>query len=164
MSRPVLDGGSFQMRPLTAQDVHALHALTGTPTLTETAERLDTFLQHWDVYGIGPWLLWRGQPDGVVGMCGIYRLPGWDHPSLAYVLAPAARGQGLATRAGALALGHAFDVLGLPTVWALVAPENAASQAVLGRLGFSQDGSLTRHGKTSLLMVLQATARVPRAT
>jgi len=94
----VLDGGSFQMRPLTAQDVHALHALTGTPTLTETAERLDTFLQHWDVYGIGPWLLWRGQPDGVVGMCGIYRLPGWDHPSLAYVLAPAARGQRVSSR------------------------------------------------------------------
>lgn len=164
MTRPVLDGGGFQMRPLTAQDVNALHALTGTPTLAETAERLGTFLQHWDVHGIGPWLVWRGSPGIVVGMCGIYRLSGWDHPSLAYVLAPSARGQGLATRAGALALDYAFDVLGLPTVWALVAPDNAASQAVLGRLGFSQDGTLVRHGKTSLLMVLQANARVPRAT
>jgi RimJ/RimL family protein N-acetyltransferase len=48
-------------------------------------------------------------------------------------------GQGLATEAASACLDHAFRVLGLPEVVAFAVPPNAASQAVMRRLGMTRD-------------------------
>ncbi|MFE7484020.1 GNAT family N-acetyltransferase [Streptomyces sp. NPDC057552] len=68
-----------------------------------------------------------------------------------YALAPGAWGRGLGTELALALVGHGFDTLGLPEVHATVAAENAASLAVLGRIGFEHvrdiqedDGSTTR--------------------
>jgi len=47
-------------------------------------------------------------------------------------------GQGIATRAGRLALAYAFSTLQLQFVWAVALPENARIIRVLNRLGFIQ--------------------------
>ncbi|MDI5938563.1 GNAT family N-acetyltransferase [Micromonospora sp. DH15] len=61
---------------------------------------------------------------------------------IGFSLLPAGRGRGLATRAVRLVTGWAFDGVGLARVWAGTRPENAASQRVLERAGFTREGLL----------------------
>ncbi|EEP73654.1 GCN5 N-acetyltransferase [Micromonospora sp. ATCC 39149] len=68
--------------------------------------------------------------------------PATGQAMIGYSLLPAGRGRGLATRAVRLVAGWAFDGVGLARVWAGTRPENAASQRVLERAGFSREGLL----------------------
>jgi RimJ/RimL family protein N-acetyltransferase len=52
-----------------------------------------------------------------------------------WVLAPAARGRGVATEAARACLEWGFHDFDLPYVTAMIAPDNAASIAVAERLG-----------------------------
>lgn len=52
---------------------------------------------------------------------------------------------GVATAALALAVGHALGPVGLHRIEATIAPENQASRAVVGHLGFRQEGYLQRY-------------------
>ncbi|MGA5463512.1 GNAT family N-acetyltransferase [Mycobacterium sp. NPDC050041] len=54
-------------------------------------------------------------------------------------------GGGVATAALALGLDHCFGQVMLHRVEATVRPENAASRAVLGKVGFRQEGLLKRY-------------------
>lgn len=54
-------------------------------------------------------------------------------------------GRGVATTAVAMAVDHCFGPVGLHRVEATVRPENEASLAVLGRLGFREEGLLRRY-------------------
>lgn len=54
-------------------------------------------------------------------------------------------GQGVATAALALGLDHCFGPVGLHRVEATVRPENQASQAVLRKVGFREEGLLKRY-------------------
>jgi len=56
-----------------------------------------------------------------------------------------ATGGGVATAAVALAVDHCFGPVGLHRVDATVRPENAASRAVLSRVGFREEGLLQRY-------------------
>ena len=57
----------------------------------------------------------------------------------------AATSGGVATAAVALAVGHAIGAAGLHRIEATIAPENAASQAVVAHVGFRQEGYLQRY-------------------
>jgi ribosomal-protein-alanine N-acetyltransferase len=54
-------------------------------------------------------------------------------------------GHGVATVAVALAVAHALGPVGLHRVEATIAPENAASRAVVGHLGLREEGLLRRY-------------------
>ncbi|MBM7367345.1 GNAT family N-acetyltransferase [Gordonia hydrophobica] len=54
-------------------------------------------------------------------------------------------GRGVASAAVALGVDHAFGAVGLHRLEATVQPDNGASQAVLGKVGFRQEGLLKRY-------------------
>lgn len=54
-------------------------------------------------------------------------------------------GQGVAAAAVALGVDHCFGPVGLHRIEATVQPENAASRAVLRRVGFREEGLLKRY-------------------
>ena len=56
---------------------------------------------------------------------------------LGYRLRRDAWGRGLATEGSRALLDHAFDTLGLPSVWAVTMAVNAGSRGVLARLGMT---------------------------
>jgi ribosomal-protein-alanine N-acetyltransferase len=60
-------------------------------------------------------------------------------------VASAATGWGVATGALALGLDHCFGPVMLHRVEATVRPENAASRAVLAKVGFREEGLLRRY-------------------
>lgn len=69
----------------------------------------------------------------------------FQNAHIGYWLAETATGKGLATRAVADALRHAFGELGLHRVQAATLLTNQASQAVLARNGFEQIGLAPRY-------------------
>ena len=64
---------------------------------------------------------------------------------IGYWVASRRTGRGVATAALALGLDHAFGPVGLHRVEATVRPENAASRAVLAKVGFREEGLLKRY-------------------
>ncbi|KAA8968852.1 MAG: GNAT family N-acetyltransferase [Mycobacterium sp.] len=64
---------------------------------------------------------------------------------IGYWVSSAAAGGGVATGALALGLDHCFGPVMLHRVEATVRPENAASRAVLAKVGFREEGLLRRY-------------------
>lgn len=62
-----------------------------------------------------------------------------------YWVATPSTGGGVATAALALTVDHCFGAVGLHRVDATVRPENTSSRAVLGRVGFREEGLLRRY-------------------
>jgi RimJ/RimL family protein N-acetyltransferase len=65
--------------------------------------------------------------------------------AVGYWLAPAARGRGIATHAVRLLARWAFGELGLARLELTCGPDNAASQQLAARCGFSREGLLRSH-------------------
>jgi [ribosomal protein S5]-alanine N-acetyltransferase len=66
---------------------------------------------------------------------------------LGYYLGAAYAGQGLMTEAIALTLNHAFTTMGLHRVEANIQPDNAASLALVAKVGFVREGYSRRYLK-----------------
>jgi RimJ/RimL family protein N-acetyltransferase len=91
----------------------------------------------------GDWVQLAVARDGtMIGDIGVCRSSDAMQAQIGYTLAPAHRGEGLATEA----VGAVIDVLfaeGVHRVWATLDPENIASARVLERLGFRFEGRST---------------------
>jgi RimJ/RimL family protein N-acetyltransferase len=78
--------------------------------------------------------------DGrVIGKAGIWKLP-----EIGFILHPDAWGRGLGFEAMRAVIGHAFRRFAVPAITADVDPRNAASLALLDRLGFVVTGRAER--------------------
>lgn len=87
--------------------------------------------------------------DGtILGSGALLRCAEPDAMEVGYWVRTSAAGQGLATRAAAALVRHAFSVHGVSRMELWTLPGNDASMAVARRLGFSwkQRGTLSRHG------------------
>ena len=105
--------------------------------------------------GFGLWLVYEKERPGLIGTSGLRPL---DQIGLEifYSLAPGSWGQGYATEAARAVLDHALGPLGLPEVLAEVDEGNAASIAVIERLGMTRFdvvsgllGPMIRYRKTA---------------
>lgn len=76
----------------------------------------------------------------LVGVIELQALPPDRAGEIGYWLAPAARGQGLMTRATRALVDHGFDALGLHRIQIRCATGNRASRAIPERLGFTLEG------------------------
>ncbi len=100
------------------------------------------------VPGLGVWAV-EGRGDGAFhGWAGLIPLDLDEgrEVQLAYRLARASWGRGLATEAGRALVAHGFGPLALPRIAAVTAPENRASQRVLEKLAFSFAGPRRAYG------------------
>lgn len=85
-----------------------------------------------------------GEFAGQITLGGIQRgalRSGW----VGYWVDSRRQGHRVATRAVALTVAHALGPVGLHRVEATIAPENTASRAVVGHVGFRQEGLLERY-------------------
>jgi len=129
------------------EDDAAMMAINRHPEVTRYLNRpvtevalaafLPMFVEHWERHGFGPFALESREPEdagALLGFAGVAYpayLPALaERPEIGWRLARSAWGRGLATEAALAARDHAFEVLGLPEVIAIVHPENARSQAV----------------------------------
>jgi RimJ/RimL family protein N-acetyltransferase len=157
---PELTDGALRLRPATLDDVPAIASICRDPAIqrwtrvpspyTEQDARdyVEQLVRAGLERGTGVHLLVvpvgeDGDPGGtVLGAVGF----GIDQADLAgvvgYWLAPEARGRGIATRGTRLVCRFAFEGLGLGYLGLNAAVENAASNAVARRLGFTLEGTM----------------------
>lgn len=89
------------------------------------------------------WGIARADDDALLGTCALHKIDLSNGRSeIGYLLGRPHWGQGLATEAVACAVDYAFCVLKLRRLEADIDPRNTASQRVLERLGFTQEGYL----------------------
>lgn len=119
--------------PAVARFLHA----DGPPSRAAIVKRLSQEIATQEEHGFQYWPVFRLE-DGVhVGCCGLrpYR-PDEGVLEFGVHLRPAFWGQGLAHEAGVAVRDHAFGKIGARALFAGHHPENAASGAMLRKLGF----------------------------
>jgi RimJ/RimL family protein N-acetyltransferase len=160
------------LRPVTADDQAALLAHWTLPDVrrflfdgaalsaAEVAATIEESVSDFAAAGYGIWLiLEQPQPGPVgpapVGTAGLRPLEDLGL-EIFYSLAPGSWGRGYATEAARAVVDHALGPLGLPEVLAEVDEGNAASVAVIKRLGMTPFavvpgvlGPMTRYHKTA---------------
>lgn len=153
LSNPVLEGDGVRLRPFRDDDVprvaeglgdadvqHWLAFMPRDPGLADAEAYVEQVTER---LATGHTITWAfssstDDTDALLGVVGIYRVA--EEPELGYWTHPDARGRGLTTAAGAVAVRHAFEDLGLARLAAYVSVPNAASARVLERLGFQRTG------------------------
>ena len=136
------------LRPVTADDHAALLAHWTQPEVrrflfdgaalsaAEVAETIEESTGHFAARGFGIWLIELGSGAGLVGTAGLRPLEE-SGLEIFYSLAPGAWGHGYATEAARAVVKYGLGPLGLPEVLAEVDEGNAASVAVVKRLGMT---------------------------
>lgn len=154
---PVLEANGIRLRPWRESDADHIESL-GNPAhhMPLGAAPDDLTFDYWlqvrrerAAAGEGiSWCIADAASDAPLGAVMVFAHgapisePGAE---LGYFLYPSARGRGVATAAGDLAIEHAFapkaqDGLGLSRLSAITAADNVASNSVLERLGFVRWG------------------------
>jgi ribosomal-protein-alanine N-acetyltransferase len=164
------------LRPVTADDHAALLAHWTHPDVrrflfdgaalsaAEVAETIEESTGHFAARGFGIWLIELGTAAGPVGTAagpvGTAGLRPLQESGLEifYSLAPGARGHGYATEAARAVVEYGLGPLALPEVLAEVDEGNAASVAVVKRLGMTPYavvpgllGPMTRYRTTAAI-------------
>ena len=138
---PTLDGARVRLRAVTAADAGALLEISAYDGVAARSEA-DVHAQLARIEGDQArgetvhWAIEDASTGALVGTVGFYRGFPDGIGEVGYVLRPAHRKRGFMTESVALAVGYAFDSLGLKAVVAHADATNRASIAVLERCGF----------------------------
>jgi RimJ/RimL family protein N-acetyltransferase len=161
MSRIVLPAeplseGPTALRPWRDSDLDSLVTACRDPEIVRwtrvppgygPADARAFLLQRYDAVAAGvsaPYaIVAAGDDNHLLGSVSLMRLA-WEHAraEVGYWLAREARGRGHATRAVRLICRWAFQMLALERIDLLAGTENAASQRVAERCGFTREGVL----------------------
>ena len=153
------------LRPVAARDHAVLLAHWALPDVrrflfddaalsaAEVTETIEESVHDFASGGYGVWIIQEHGRAELVGTAGLRRL-GELGLEIFYSLAPGSWGRGYATEAASAVMDRALGPLGLPEVLAEVDEGNAASVAVVKRLGMTafavvpgELGPMTRYRK-----------------
>ncbi|MGW3954209.1 GNAT family N-acetyltransferase [Streptomyces sp. NPDC004752] len=119
---------------------------TGRADSRSAAEAMcDDHVAHWARHGYGDFAVRDAATHAFLGRVGLRNRARYG-VDLGFAVHPRAQGRGIAGEAGRACLDLAFGRLALPVVFAFVLPGNAASIAVLSRLGAQADGAVQSSG------------------
>lgn len=147
---PTLHTTRLTLRAFRPDDWDALSALNGDPvfrrylggpwTPDRTWASIETTLGQWALRGYGLFAVVRG--GALVGRVGILHPGDWPGPELAWGIAPAAWGQGLAVEAARAVLDWAATQR-IGRLISLIDPANVQSVRVAEKLGAAREGPIT---------------------
>lgn len=121
----------------------------GVRTLDDAARYIaERFLSSYAVEGWGLWCVERRGEGERLGVCGLVRRDGLEHPDIGFAFLARHGGQGFAIESAQAVLGFARDTLALPRLLGLVAPWNERSMRLLEKLGLREIGRLRLPGAT----------------
>jgi [ribosomal protein S5]-alanine N-acetyltransferase len=125
-------------------------------TVDEARGVLRSTISHWDRWGFGPWTVVERATDAVVGRVGLQHTDVTGRPEIevAWFVDAAVWGRGYATEMAREAVRTAFGALELTTLVSMTTHANAASQAVMRKLGFRFEGAIEHVGMPHVLFRL----------
>jgi [ribosomal protein S5]-alanine N-acetyltransferase len=129
-------------------------------TPDEVAETLGADIRHWDRWGFGAWTVIERSSDRIVGRVGLNHTTVLGHPDveLAWFIDPDAWSRGYATEMAWEAVRAAFTTLGLDSLISYTVHDNAASQAVMRKLGMTYETDVENAGMPHVLYRLTRVA------
>jgi RimJ/RimL family protein N-acetyltransferase len=147
MSAPTLATPRLRLRPFSPDDVGVLHTQWTDPDVRrylwdgrviardEVVAVVEESIAAFASRGSGFWVIELGTPPVAIGFAGLRPLLDAPDLELYYGLDPRHWGRGYATEASRAVLDYGFDVLGLDAIPIRTDGPNAASVAVMERLG-----------------------------
>ena len=137
------------------RDLHAYYAdptamrytLGRTLTEGETWRTMCGMLGHWQLRGYGPYAAVEKKSNTVVGPIGFWYPQEWPSPEIKWGLAPAYRGQGLASEAARAVQAAGLQFLPDIRLISLIHPDNQASIRLALAVGASREGTVTFRGE-----------------
>jgi RimJ/RimL family protein N-acetyltransferase len=108
----------------------------------------------WKAHGYAPWAVVEKVSMRLIGHLGLRYLPEISETELLHLIDEPWWGRGLATEGGQAAVAFARERFDIFRLVAFVLPENAASIAVLRKLGFHCDGEQAIFGLNAVRYVL----------
>ena len=144
---PVITTERLVLRALADSDAGALHRIMGgrdvlryfpnpdPPSLAKVREMIEAQRTHWNTHGHGWWAVTDRRGGAFLGWSGLQFLPDTSETEVAFLLGSDSWGRGLATEAGRAGLRFGFETHDLPSIVAIVHPENRASRRVIEKLG-----------------------------
>ena len=148
---PTVETKRLLLRPFREEDVDAYAAVLQTRQVRASLHLPDDVgreqawlgmaqqLGQWELRGTGQWALEDLATGAFVGRAGMHfpERADWPGIEIGWALHPNHWGKGYATEAGAAAVEYAFAHHDVDALYSVILPENAASQAVARRLGFT---------------------------
>lgn len=137
-------GDDLAFRQTTLNTPEVTRHLGGVATPEQVAERHARDLAAFADSGIGFWTVTLRETGQAIGRCGLGTLNPHAPAAIAgrreigWGLAAQFWGRGYAREAAGAVLDHAFDVLRDDEVWGQTSDSNAASSALMRRLGFER--------------------------
>lgn len=156
---PVIPGDRVRLRKLVLADAHALHAIYSDveamtwwshpphETFAETEAKLARNLVSVDWRA---WAITLNGDDTAIGSMAAHEKRQGGVAEIGYSLTRAYWGRGLAREAVGLLISYLFEVEGYRRIFADTDPDNAASNGLLTRLGFIQEGRLRGEWETHI--------------
>lgn len=149
MAAPTLLTERLILIPLGAADLDEVAALYGDPEVmrhvgsgiksrAETADALADTERNWKKRGWGLWAIRNATTGGLVGEAGLQPIDDVDGATIDFGFTLGRRhwGRGIATEAGTAILADAWNRCDEHRIHAIAHADNAASLAVLKKLGF----------------------------
>jgi precorrin-6A synthase len=149
---PPLRDAELLLRPSSERDAAAIRAVYSEADirrwmgwdadLPDDAEARANIERAAEAWSEGTWAVFRivdAATDQVVGGVNL-RFCDFQIAEVSYFLRASARGRGFATRAVRLVARWAFDELGIERIELRAHPENAPSQRIAERAGFTREG------------------------
>ncbi len=151
----ILETERLALRRFIAADLDALFAFYGDPEVIryipdaprsyeETRNELEWFLHgHPRFPQLGLWATIHKETGQFIGRCGLlpWTIDGQDEVEVAFALARAHWGQGLASEVAGALIEYGFNHLGLSRLICLIEPENQASIRVATKIGMAFERS-----------------------
>jgi [ribosomal protein S5]-alanine N-acetyltransferase len=129
-------------------------------TPDQVAAILKGSIEHWDRWAFGPWTVIERGTERIVGRVGLAYTSKFGHPEveLEWFIDPDAWGRGYATEMAEEAVRAAFTTLGLDTLISYTVHDNAASRAVMEKLGMEYEADVENAGMPHVLYRLSRVA------
>ncbi|MFD2204284.1 GNAT family N-acetyltransferase [Kiloniella antarctica] len=148
MSSTILETDRLRLRELCEADAPFILELLNDPTFIQNivdkgVRNIDQAcdyinngpIKSYQQNGFGLYLTELKKEKAPIGMCGLVKRDGLEHPDIGYALLPAFWSKGYAYESAAAMLEYAKTVLQLPRVVGITNPENVASVRILEKIG-----------------------------
>lgn len=118
-----------------------MHFLGEARTREETRSGIEWAIGQYETRGYSFYATVLKEEDRLIGRCGLLHqvIDRQEEPEVAYGLAPAYWGRGLATEAARAIKEYGFRQFGFPRLISIIDPENYASQRVAEKNGMQRE-------------------------
>ena len=127
-------------------------------TLDDARRYIQKTIDMYHRLGFGSWAAEIKETGEPIGTCGLVKRDAIEDVEVGYALLPEHRRRGFAVEAARATLDHAWNVLRLPRVAAIVTPTNADSIKVLEAAGLRFARRVTLPGATEEITLYLASA------